>query len=134
VLVYIGAVAILIVFAILLTRPLDTTQERPFSATWVAGLAVALLVFGVLSMAIHRSGIGPESAGAPGGVTVREIGDLLMTWYVVPLEVIGLLLTVALIGAVIIALREEAPRAEDAAGDGPETRTGRDEERGNPRI
>jgi NADH-quinone oxidoreductase subunit J len=131
VLVYIGAVAILIVFAILLTRPLDTTQERPFSATWLAGLAVALLVFGVLSMAIHRSGVDADGVALSGGVTVREIGELLMTWYVVPLEVVGLLLTVALIGAVIIALREDAPRSEDAAGDGPGKGIGKEKEPGH---
>ena len=39
--------------------------------------------------------------------TVKNIGDLLMTQYVLPLEVIGLLLTAAMIGAVIIAMREE---------------------------
>ena len=36
--------------------------------------------------------------------TVKNIGDLLMTQYVLPLEVIGLLLTAAMIGAVIIAM------------------------------
>ena len=43
----------------------------------------------------------------PPEATVRQIGDLLMTKYVLPLEVIGLLLTAALIGAVIIAMHEE---------------------------
>jgi NADH:ubiquinone oxidoreductase subunit 6 (subunit J) len=38
---------------------------------------------------------------------VKQIGDALMTQYVLALEVIGLLLTTALIGAVIIAMREE---------------------------
>ena len=39
--------------------------------------------------------------------TVRDIGDALMTKYVLPLEVMGLLLTATLIGAVIIAMKEE---------------------------
>jgi len=39
-------------------------------------------------------------------LSVRQIGDQLMTKYVMPLEVIGILLTAALIGAVIIAMRE----------------------------
>ena len=39
--------------------------------------------------------------------TVKNIGDALMTQYVLPLEVVGLLLTAALIGAVIIAMKEE---------------------------
>jgi hypothetical protein len=44
--------------------------------------------------------------------TVKNIGDLLMTRYVLPLEVIGLLLTAALIGAVIIAMRDDSPKAK----------------------
>ena len=42
-------------------------------------------------------------------VALRQIGDQLMTKYILPLEVLGLLLTAALIGAVIIAMREKAP-------------------------
>jgi NADH-quinone oxidoreductase subunit J len=42
----------------------------------------------------------------PPEATVRQIGDALMTKYILPLEVTGLLLTAALIGAVIIAMRE----------------------------
>jgi len=40
-------------------------------------------------------------------VTVRQIGEQLMGRFILPLEVVGLLLTAALIGAVIIAMREE---------------------------
>jgi NADH-quinone oxidoreductase subunit J len=40
-------------------------------------------------------------------MSVRQIGDQLMTKFILPLEVIGLLLTAALIGAVIIAMREK---------------------------
>ena len=46
------------------------------------------------------------NAAAP-EATVKQIGDALMTKFVLPLEVIGLLLTAALIGAVIIAMKEE---------------------------
>jgi hypothetical protein len=48
--------------------------------------------------------------------TVKDIGDLLMTQYVLPLEVIGLLLTAALIGAVIIAMKEETPKSSSSRG------------------
>jgi NADH-quinone oxidoreductase subunit J len=46
----------------------------------------------------------------PAEVSVRQIGDQLMTKYILPLEVIGLLLTAALIGAVIIAMHEKERR------------------------
>ena len=44
----------------------------------------------------------------PPSPTVREIGTALMDRYILPLEVIGLMLTAALIGAVILALREKS--------------------------
>ena len=48
ILVYIGAVAILIVFAILLTRGSDLPKDGVFSKTWILGLVIAAGVFAVL--------------------------------------------------------------------------------------
>jgi NADH:ubiquinone oxidoreductase subunit 6 (subunit J) len=107
VLVYVGAVAILIVFAILLTRASDPAQVSVFSTSWLAGAAVVAAVLSVLVWAINHSALKkPDVPPAP-EVTVQQIGDALMNKFVLPLEVIGLLLTAALIGAVIIAMREE---------------------------
>lgn len=106
ILVYIGAVAILIVFAILLTRSSEPTPQPVMSRSWVAGIAVAVLVFGVLTKAILSSSVGQRELPAKPEPTVREIGIQLMTRYVLPLEVVGLLLTAAAIGAVIIAMQE----------------------------
>ena len=107
ILVYIGAVAILIVFAILLTRGSEQPQQQAFSGAWISGAAVALVVFGILGRAIILSSATELSLPAAREVTVRQIGDLLMTKYILPLEVVGLLLTAALIGAVIIAMHEK---------------------------
>src|ERR1700733_13959465 len=52
ILVYIGAVAILIVFVILLTRSSEGGSERILSAGWGVGVAIAVVVFGVLTKAI----------------------------------------------------------------------------------
>jgi NADH-quinone oxidoreductase subunit J len=106
VLVYIGAVAILIVFAILLTRSSDTPNHAVLAPGWWVGVAVAVLVFGALGLAILKSGAITKTVPAAPEVTVKKIGDALMTQYVLPLEVIGLLLTAAMIGAVIIAMRD----------------------------
>ena len=112
VLVYIGAVAILIVFTVLLTRGGDTPQEPVFSASWLMGAGVAVAVLAVLAWTIVNSSVTQgvanqsELSNAP-EATVKQIGKALMTRFVLPLEVIGLLLTAALIGAVIIAMRDE---------------------------
>jgi NADH-quinone oxidoreductase subunit J len=107
VLVYIGAVAILIVFAILFTRGGEPPRQSIFSGTWVVGVAIAVAAFGLLSTVILSSRAVPREAPPSPGPTVRQLGEQLMTKYVLPLEVIGLLLTAALIGAVIIAMHEK---------------------------
>jgi NADH-quinone oxidoreductase subunit J len=48
----------------------------------------------------------PHQAEAP-SVTVNQIGDALMSRYVLPLEIVALLLTAALVGAVIVAMHEK---------------------------
>jgi NADH-quinone oxidoreductase subunit J len=111
ILVYIGAVAILIVFAILLTRGSEPPQQSAVTPSWVLGAGVAALTFGSLAAAVLASSVTREAANpqayVAAAVTVKRIGEKLMTDYVLPLEVVALLLTAALIGAVIIAMREE---------------------------
>jgi NADH-quinone oxidoreductase subunit J len=111
ILVYIGAVAILVVFAILLTRGSETPKDGVYSKFPTKGLAIAAAVFAVLGWAVLNSasvlpGAGNASAVAP-TVTVMDIGNALMSRYVLPLEIVALLLTAALIGAVIVAMHEK---------------------------
>jgi len=109
ILVYIGAVAILIVFAILLTRGSETpaNERGVFSKNWLAGLVMAAAVFAVLGWAILRAGVAMPGATAAPEVTVAQIGEALIGQYVLPLEIVALLLTAALIGAVIVAMHEK---------------------------
>jgi NADH-quinone oxidoreductase subunit J len=107
VLVYIGAVAILIVFAILLTRGIEPSAKSIVADGWLTGLGVAFVVFVVVSGMIASSPLLRSPKPVAPEATVRQIGDILMQKYVLPLEVIGLLLTVALIGAVLIAKTEK---------------------------
>ena len=110
ILVYVGAVAILIVFAVLLTRSDATPNEAILAPGWIVGIVVSAVVFATLGWAaLNSPGLPREMPPTP-EATVKNIGDLLMTRYVLPLEVIGLLLTAALIGAVIIAMRDDAPK------------------------
>jgi NADH-quinone oxidoreductase subunit J len=107
ILVYIGAVAILVVFAILLTKGSETPKDGVFSSTWLAGLAIAAAVFAVLGWAVlGSSNVLPHEAAVP-DVTVKDIGIALMSRYVLPLEIVAILLTAATIGAVIVAMHEK---------------------------
>ena len=111
VLVYIGAVAILIVFAILLTRGGEPSPQPILSPSWLVGAGIAVLVFGSLAATILSSVLtrspGKPQADVVAAVAVKNIGLKLMVEYVLPLEVVALLLTTALIGAVVIAMQEE---------------------------
>jgi NADH-quinone oxidoreductase subunit J len=106
VLVYIGAVAILVVFAILLTREAVAPSQR-IDGSWVGSGAVVLAVFGILAWTIDHSEATRRAVPAQPGASMQEIGNALMLRFALPLEVIGLLLTAALIGAVTIAMQDK---------------------------
>jgi len=101
--VYVGAVAVLIVFTILLTRRAD---EKTAGFNWV-GVVIALAVFAGLIWTILQT---PSLAVSPPlmePLTVKRIGEVLMTDYVWPLQCVGLLLTAALIGGLILVMEEK---------------------------
>ena len=108
ILIYIGAVAILVVFAILLTRGSDTPKDTVYSRNPLVGLVIAVGIFAILGWAVlHSTALLPNETAKP-AVAVIDIGNALMGRYVLPLEIVALLLTAALIGAVIVAMHEKA--------------------------
>jgi len=98
--VYVGAVAVLIVFTILLTRREVQDTGKP---NW-GGAIIAIAVFGGLLWAILKTPAFSIAAPQIEALTVRRIGGVLMTDYVWPLQCVGLLLTAALIGALILVM------------------------------
>ena len=130
VLVYIGAVAILLMFGIMLTRNIQGDDPMSAPSAWqLPGLVAGLCVFAVLAYGIaYQTGLGGQGAWSetdtrpairtpsgqqpsPRALAVNNMGkvagDELMTRYVIAFEVAGLLLTVALVGAIALAHREE---------------------------
>jgi NADH-quinone oxidoreductase subunit J len=101
--VYIGAVAVLIVFTILLTR---RDVEDTGGPNW-GGAVIAVAVFGGLLWAILKTPTLSIAAPQIEALTVKRIGEVLMTDYVWPLQCVGLLLTAALIGALILVMEEK---------------------------
>ena len=106
ILVYVGAVTILIVFAMLLTRNISGVHELRALGNWISGIGVALLTTGALVFAAVNSSIAQNAPPATAALPARALGERLMSQYVLPLEVLGLLLTAAMLGAVVIALKE----------------------------
>ena len=107
ILVYIGAVAILIVFAILLTRGTESPSQSIVSPSWAISSVVSVVVFGVLAWTIRSSVVTRHPIPPQPEMTVKQIGNALMSRFALPLEVIGLLLTAALVGAVTIAMQDK---------------------------
>ncbi|MEO7165681.1 MAG: NADH-quinone oxidoreductase subunit J [Chthoniobacterales bacterium] len=101
--VYVGAVAVLIVFTILLTRR-DPEKERGFH--W-SGVVIAGAVFAGLAWAILKTPEFSIVSQPLAALTVRQIGEVLMTDYVWPLQCVGLVLTGALIGALVLVMEEK---------------------------
>ena len=114
VLVYIGAVGVLLLFAIMLTeRVAGDDGRRMTSRGSFLGFVVAVAVFVVLLLPAILQLPLPEVAQEI-NPSVEELGKKLMNPYVVTLEVLALLLTAALIGAVTAAQGVRMPKEEDS--------------------
>lgn len=105
--VYVGAIAVLILFTILLTRPIPEAGEPPplRRRTFWTGAMVAAAVLGMIAVCV-RAFTAPDAPAEAPVLTIETIGLELMSRQVLALEVTGLLLTAALIGAVVLAAPE----------------------------
>ncbi len=118
--VYVGAVTILVVFAILLTRGAEPAPGTAiFSSSWFSGVAVAVLAAGSLILCVATTPLAHRALTEKPKTTVKNIGDQLMSTHIIALETIGLLLTAALIGAVVIAMPATKTDSNEAADSRP---------------
>ena len=120
-LVYVGGILVLILFAVLLTQKIGEVHITNRSVGLYAGLPLAGLVFAVLaSVAVTTPW--PRATSSAVQATTGLIGDALLSRYLLPFELVSVLLLVALVGAVILARREvrrseqDEPAPQDAGG------------------
>jgi NADH-quinone oxidoreductase subunit J len=111
VLVYMGAIVILIIFAIMLTQKM-MGQREALNERWLVGLVMAAMAFLLVSFILVLASNTPLMANNVGqvtGDTILRLGNSLVDTgqYALPFELASLLLTAAMIGAIVIA-REEA--------------------------
>jgi NADH-quinone oxidoreductase subunit J len=107
VVVYIGAIAILFIFAVMLTRRemLDKGAQTR-SNWWLPALLGLLILAGLIFLIIGQPAFGRTAAAMPEGVdTLRNLGTALVSpdAFVLPFEVASVLLLAALVGAVYVA-------------------------------
>ncbi len=120
VLVYIGAITILILFAIMLTMRINDETRDPFNSQRfvgpVIGVGVMVLIVTYLFKSQYARGNGSR-ADLPADL-LGEIGQALLSHFILPFDVVTVLLLVALVGAAYLAGREGTKTpAEKAAGE-----------------
>ncbi len=108
VIVYIGAISIAIIFAIMLSRPMQPSQEpRSASKALRAGL-LSVLLFTVLTKVVQTSAW--PVASQQGDYSIKAVGKTLLTAQALPFEVISVILLIAIIGALVISGSKENVR------------------------
>ncbi len=102
ILVYVGAISVLILFAVMLTRGLMRPNVNAQNSQWIAAAFIALVMFIILALVALTT----NWHVAPGTVNsdlIPKIGTELVTTYLLPFEAVSLLLLAALVGAIVIA-------------------------------
>jgi NADH-quinone oxidoreductase subunit J len=107
VLIYVGAVTVLILFAIMLSQKYTGVELKQHnSQSFPAAVMIGVFLFTLIGVLFREW----SSVKAPAEIahgSAQVIGDLLMRPYVLPFEVASLLLLAAMIGAIVIARKEE---------------------------
>ncbi len=102
VMVYVGAVSILIIFAIMLSRGYGAEGEAGNNPQWGWAAAISGLLFLTLAVAMRKVAWPVVAAPVPKDA-IAQIGAGFVGQYMVPFEVASVLLLVALVGAIVIA-------------------------------
>ncbi len=111
VLIYLGAISVLILFAIMLTQAGDASLPAPYHRQLPVAIVVALAIFGLVLWAVIQTDW--AAAAEVVAANVDAIAVALFTTYALPFEIISLLLLVAIIGAIYLARR---PEEDERAG------------------
>ncbi|MBE7557572.1 NADH-quinone oxidoreductase subunit J [bacterium] len=104
ILVYVGGVVILLIFGVMLTSKMAQPDIPPRNRQTLAAALLALLLFCATAYVLttHPWMVSAE----PPAVPVAEIGVGLLQKYVLPFEIVSVVLLVAMVGAIVLARRE----------------------------
>ena len=105
ILIYLGAIVVLFLFGIMLTRaPLQGESSLDNDQRWLAGL-VGLLLLAVMSYALIDQ-FDDQELPADTVQRTSQVADSIFSTYLVPFEVVSVLLLAALVGAIVIARKD----------------------------
>ncbi len=104
VMIYVGAIATLITFAVMLTRNMMFGATSPINPQWVAAAIMATLFGAIIIGLMQQVPWGEDVAILGNGeVIIAQLGALFVTTYLIPFQMMALLLLVALAGAIMLA-------------------------------
>ena len=105
VIVYIGAITVLFLFAIMLTHHSYASDSNPTNSQWLGAAGVAGLTTLAIALVVGPAHFQLTALATPGGVAdvTKALGGLLVGAFLLPFEIVGLLLLAAMIGAIVIA-------------------------------
>jgi len=105
--VYVGGITVLVIFAVMFTREIGDVKVANQSFNWKSGLMTVGVMFFLLYFLIQKAPwrVAETRSQMP---TTKPIGNLLLTDYILPFELISLVLLVALIGAIVVARKDKS--------------------------
>ncbi|GIW17519.1 MAG: NADH-quinone oxidoreductase subunit J [Tepidiforma sp.] len=110
VIIYVGAIAVLVLFAVLLTP--RSGRDNGETRWALPGILLAVCLAAIFLFVVHDTAWNTVDE-APAGLDARSLGTALLTTWVVPFEIASVLLTAALVGAIMLT-RSPEEEAEDA--------------------
>lgn len=110
VIVYVGAVAVLFLFVVMMLNVNFAELRQGFMRYLPLGIVLAVVLFAELALVIYSSGVAqanlaPAIANASDVTNTEQLGRVLYTYYIYPFQASGLILLVAMIGAIVLTLR-----------------------------
>jgi NADH-quinone oxidoreductase subunit J len=105
ILVYVGAIIVLFLFGTMLTRAPIGRDPQLTNRNWWVGVLVALPLLGILTYVLLDEW-GDDELPRETVQRTADVSDSIFATYLIPFEAIGLLLTAALIGAIVLARKE----------------------------
>ncbi len=108
VLIYVGAVAVLMIFAIMLTSNLASKRIRQVNENVLVSFFVSLIFFISVCMLLYNTRVWRYAADNLPDNNIMAVGKALMTEYMLPFEVVSVLMLAAMIGAIVLARKERS--------------------------
>jgi NADH-quinone oxidoreductase subunit J len=109
VIVYVGAVAVLFLFVVMMLDIDFAVLRRGFTQNLPFGILIALILLAEMGIAVSAWEAGPTLSGrhipATQTPNIVALGQLLYSRYLFPFEIAGLILLVAMIGAIVLTHR-----------------------------